>query len=149
MVSRRQAAVDDLLAPLQAALSQLYHQSSPQNSFGRLQDQFCRMRGCSNNFTDVSQCEALLLGKLIRSLVRVDLWPVPSSATCAKSVLMLQTGLKGIAVNGAAHTNHVKCTPLPNHAASIDAVINGLTSLTTPSQKRHLEGQAKKSGLST
>lgn len=148
MISRRQAAVDDLLAPLQAALTQLY-QPPPQYGNGWLQDEACRMCGCYSNSTDASQCEALLLGKLIRSLVTVGLWPVPSSVTYALSMHLLQADLKSITVNGAAHTKHEDCTPLPNHAASIDAVTDGLTSLTTPSQKRHLEAQAKKSGLRT
>lgn len=95
-----------------------------------------------------SECQALMLGQLIQSLVSVDLWPIPLfPATCPKSVDTLQRRLRTISVNGSSEIGHANCTPLPDYTAAIVAVLRGLTSLTTAKQLDHLSVQAAKTGL--
>lgn len=87
-----------------------------------------------------------MLGRLIQSLVTINLWPVPAAITYQQSVSTLKTSRKTILVKGSAGNLHAQCSPLHGHAASVDAIINGLASLVTDNQPHHLIAQANKSG---
>lgn len=93
-------------------------------------------------------CEAIMLGRLIQFLTAAELWPLPSFTTYQRSVMALGDSLKTLSIKGYPGNHHHLCNLLPDHSTSVDTVINGLDSVATDSQKRHLEAQAKKSGLS-
>lgn len=64
------------------------------------------------------------------------------------SIAWLENSLRSISVRGYPGNKGVSCDPIPNHAATLDAIIKRLDSNATDTQLRHLAAQAKKSGIS-
>lgn len=93
-----------------------------------------------------------MLGRLVQTLATINLWPLPFPripTSYRSSVSNLQKNLVLLSdIKGSPSGLHAGCSPLANLTRTIITVTNGMTSLSTDSQLRHLAAQAKKSGIS-
>lgn len=98
-------------------------------------------------------CMTSMLGAGIQWLHRVGLWPIPQPEEILWSVLDLSIKLYRVEIwsidpysqDDSAH----QCSHGEALKAEIDKVIDSLPSLVTEEHERHLDSQAKKSGVST
>jgi len=97
-------------------------------------------------------CLPSMLGTGIQSLHSAGLWPIPQPAEISWSVLILSDKLKSVKVeskgcpeieDGRVH----KCSQGPALQAEIERVLNSIPLLLTEGHERHLECQARKSGV--
>ncbi|KAJ2969301.1 hypothetical protein NUW58_g10021 [Xylaria curta] len=111
----------------------------------------CRKHTKKKNYTDY--CLPSMLGIGIQSLHSMGLWPIPQPAEVSWSVSVLSEKLKDVKIENKGHTDvdhgraH-KCSLGPALQLEIEKVLNSIPSLLTEGHERHLESQAKKSGLS-
>ncbi|ORY59288.1 uncharacterized protein BCR38DRAFT_67666 [Pseudomassariella vexata] len=98
------------------------------------------------------QCDLIMLGSLIESLSWSGLWPLPAASCFQESLLDLASKLKSLKCEsfrevGDGGSRHSNCHPMPDGAQQIDAILASIRTQPTDDQLRHLETQAKKSGL--
>ncbi|KAI1637797.1 hypothetical protein F4809DRAFT_603385 [Biscogniauxia mediterranea] len=99
-----------------------------------------------NYYGSAKHCDAAMLGVVIRSLSWAGLWPIPEASLFLGSMRDLATILKSLDT-GSCFPSH-SCQPLPDRNAQIDKQISAFEVQLAESQLRHIENQAKKSGLS-
>ncbi|KAI5919548.1 hypothetical protein F4810DRAFT_686660 [Camillea tinctor] len=101
---------------------------------------------CSSTGYISKDCEAYMLGVLIKSLSRAGLWPIPEASHYSQSMDNLRTTLKHLDVRNR-FPYHSECDPMPDRKTGIDKYINTVEVQLAENQLRHMEKQAKKSGL--
>ncbi|KAI1486911.1 hypothetical protein F5X96DRAFT_652594 [Biscogniauxia mediterranea] len=97
-------------------------------------------------FGSSKNCDAAMLGVVIRSLSWAGLWPIPETSLFLGSMRDLATKLKFLDTK-SCFPNH-SFQPMRDLNAQIDKQISDLEVQLAESQLRHIENQAKKSGLS-
>lgn len=145
MLSRRVTLIHSLLYLISKALCVLRTHTTHN---GR--DFLCQKQGDAHD-DERLDCEALMLGRLIRCLSNHGLYHDThiDPPNYRGSVATLERKLRTISIRGHPGRDHVNCVPIPHHAASIDTVINRLSSIASVDQLRHLAAQAEKSGISS
>ncbi|KAI0861661.1 hypothetical protein F4860DRAFT_475817 [Xylaria cubensis] len=97
-------------------------------------------------------CLPSMLGTGIQSLRSVGLWPIPQPGDIPWSVLILSDKLNSVKMESKGYPEvgdgrvH-KCSQGPALQVEIERVMNSIPSLLTEGHKRHLEYQARKSGV--
>ena len=145
VATRRLETIERILRPVRSALEKLTRTRER-----RPGDYLC------NRSTYLSEekldCEALMLGRLIQSLVACELWPIPETSSCPYSASKLLDAVRNLPQSRTPIKHlqsHADCFPIPKLKDTLNAIAEGTnTSLTTPEQTRRLSAQAKKSGLS-
>ncbi|KAI0385547.1 hypothetical protein F5Y04DRAFT_246102 [Hypomontagnella monticulosa] len=102
---------------------------------------------CKENSKTGKDCQPLMLGNIIQSLHRHQLWPLPEALAVQHSVSNLATLLLLVEMESSAC--HRKCSQfhLAGLVKGVEIVMNSTPPLLTEAHKRHLEAQAKKSGF--
>ncbi|KAI0600989.1 hypothetical protein F4775DRAFT_542316 [Biscogniauxia sp. FL1348] len=98
-----------------------------------------------NYYGTTEDCDGALLGVVVRSLSWAGLWPIPEAVQFPGSMRDLETKLKSLEMK-SCFPNH-PCQALPDRNAKIDKEISAFEVQLKESQLRHIENQAKKSGL--
>ena len=149
--------MDEMLQPIRDLMRDLL-----QNPNGEAK--LCQYPGTSDS-SDVlklekQKCESCLLGTTVRSLVRHNMFPIPSSKDVSRS-LALMSSMLGEVFNDmkvppepktsrgyAAPSNHTKCNPAESLLQKkVDVGIKS-NQTTFQAHMEHMTRQQKKSGLS-
>ncbi len=103
---------------------------------------------CQRSFMQSGQgdCLASMLGAGIQSLYEIGLWPIPQSVDVQWSVSDLSAKLKTVDIKGSFGEYHICSQELALHA-EVEKVLNSIPPLLTEVHRRHLDSQAKKSGV--
>ncbi|KAI1388137.1 uncharacterized protein F4822DRAFT_303392 [Hypoxylon trugodes] len=130
----RLTIIDGLLKPIADAVDNLRMSNVGDKSL-------CKGSRYEN---EKSQCETFMLGVIIRSLTKMDLWPVPEPEKVQISVSQLIEKLKGFNSQSCALSHN--CLAIPN-MADIIKIAQNWSPIELP-HLEHIQAQAKKVGLS-
>ncbi|KAJ3556263.1 hypothetical protein NPX13_g10172 [Xylaria arbuscula] len=115
-------------------------------------EKFCQRSGMSmkskGKRTQAGQgdCLASMLGTGIQSLCELELYPIPHPVDVQWSVSDLSAKLKTVEIKGNFGEYH-KCSQELALQAEVEKVLDFIPSLLTEVHHRHLNSQAKKSGV--
>lgn len=143
VATRRLETIELILRPVRSALDRLSRTRER-----RPGDYLCNQS--TYHSAEKLDCEALMLGRLIQSLVACKLWPVPETSSCTHSAANLMDAIRNLPQSRTSIKHlqsHADCFPIPKLKDTLNAIADSTTSLTTPEQARRLSAQAKKSGL--
>lgn len=112
----------------------------------------CASRGQGDNAELSRECDALVLGCLIKELSEAQLWPIPEPADVDISVsglgaILLDLSCYHKSVNGREnHPAHEKCVFTAGLRKDVQQVLNTLLTGITGTDRQHLQVQAQKAG---
>ncbi|KAI1076871.1 hypothetical protein F5B20DRAFT_554102 [Whalleya microplaca] len=133
----RLKAIDMMLTPFKNAISKLIEGTTP----------VCSNRSLSRDQLNCHQdCDITMLGVTIQSLSRHKLWPIPKPEDVQTTVSELAITLKKVDTKSRLHSH--SCRAVPSVAEAADIVNRAFPEI-EEAQIRHLDSQAKKSGLSS
>ncbi|KAI3324107.1 hypothetical protein HD806DRAFT_494136 [Xylariaceae sp. AK1471] len=102
---------------------------------------------CGRSKKGRGNCLAFMLGAGIQSLHSIGLWPIPKPADIQWSVLALSVKLENVDIAASVGEYH-ECSQSRVLKDEIKKTLDSMPSLLTEVHHRHLEAQAKKSGIS-
>lgn len=94
-----------------------------------------------------SDCNMMLLGSLLKSLVRVNLWPIPNVDTYDGSAGAVIQKFRLLKLACPRTHEEMECNRVVHGPRNIPYWMNELPEITlTEAQKEHLDAQAEKTG---
>lgn len=112
----------------------------------------------SGLLNESEQCEAIILGTLVKALAASNLDRLPDAAFYGGSASGLYELLKGLGSSihpirtthpgSSFQSNHTRCNPASELMADIDKACSSRGSLVTDTHWAHMNAQASKSGVS-